>query len=70
MAQTNATKEVCLSCKREATPNIFGTWYDAKGGNGMLLRFWMCNKCAIPLGPKQGPVDMAGVGQQGGTGRK
>ncbi len=57
------TKEVCLTCKREKTPQLFGAWYDAKGTNGMLLRFWMCNPCAIPLGPTQGPIDMEGVGQ-------
>jgi hypothetical protein len=68
MAQTNAAKkEVCLTCKREAAPQVFGAWYDAKGSNGMLLRFWMCNQCAIPLGPPQGPIDMKGVGEPGGA---
>lgn len=62
MAQPT-TKEVCLTCKREKSPQLFGAWYDARGANGMLLRFWMCNPCAIPLGPTQGPIDMEGVGQ-------
>jgi hypothetical protein len=61
-----AKKEVCLSCKREASPQLFGTWYNAKGDNGMLVAFWMCNPCAIPLGVSQGPIDMKGVGKPAG----
>jgi hypothetical protein len=58
-----ANKEVCLSCKREASPQLIGAWYNAKGSNGMLVSFWMCNPCAIPLGVSQGPIDMEGVGK-------
>jgi hypothetical protein len=24
----------------------------------MILSFWMCDRCAIPLGPGQGPIDI------------
>jgi hypothetical protein len=24
----------------------------------MIITFWMCEKCAIPLGPQQGAIDL------------
>lgn len=45
----------CEMCKRPETPTHMGAFYDALGSNGMrLLHFWVCNECAIPLGPRQG----------------
>jgi hypothetical protein len=48
----------CLLCKKEEAPDVPGATYSATGENGMLLSFWMCDQCAIPLGPGQGPIDI------------
>jgi hypothetical protein len=33
-----------------------GADYEVRGADGTVLKFWMCNPCAIPLGPLQGPI--------------
>lgn len=48
----------CLVCKKEEAPDLPGATYHATGENGMILTFWMCDGCAIPLGPGQGPLDI------------
>jgi hypothetical protein len=50
---------VCLSCKKSKSPTLMGSTYEGLGENGMRVRFWVCNPCAIPLGPGgQGPINM------------
>jgi len=48
----------CISCQRTIDPpNLRGTLYTCKGdSNGSVIQFWMCNPCAIPMGPSQGPI--------------
>ena len=60
MAKTPSAPKVntCLACKQPESPQRMGSRFDAKGQNGMLIQLWLCNKCAIPLGPSQGPIDM------------
>lgn len=48
----------CLLCKKEESPQLPGATYTATGQNGMVLQFWLCDACAIPLGPGQGPLDI------------
>ena len=55
-------KTVCLSCKKPESPQLQGSTYEGKGHNGMLVKFWLCNPCAIPLGPSgQGPINMPDI---------
>lgn len=57
MAETTR-KNVCSMCHREETADRLGNFYDAVSENGMRLQhFWICNECAIPLGPGQGAID-------------
>ena len=49
---------VCVSCKEPESPARPGGRFKAQGDNGMVLAFWMCDRCAIPLGPGQGPIDL------------
>lgn len=45
----------CVMCKRPEGPMRMGAFYDGLGENGMrLVHFWVCNECALPLGPRQG----------------
>ncbi len=47
----------CSMCHKPEGAGCFGNYYDAISANGMrLLHFWVCNDCAIPLGPGQGGV--------------
>jgi hypothetical protein len=48
----------CISCQRTIDPpNLRGTLYTCTGEtSGTIIQFWMCNPCAIPLGPGQGPI--------------
>lgn len=48
----------CLLCKKEEAPDVPGATYTATGSNGMLVTFWLCDGCAIPLGPPQGDIDL------------
>lgn len=48
----------CLLCKKEEAPDLPGATYTSNGDNGMIISFWMCDRCAIPLGPGQGPIDV------------
>lgn len=48
----------CLSCKKAEAPNLPGATFTSSGDNGMIVTFWLCDQCAIPLGPGQGPIDM------------
>jgi hypothetical protein len=48
---------ICVMCHRAESSEVLGNFYDAVSGNGMRLQhFWVCNDCAIPLGPDQGGV--------------
>ena len=48
----------CLSCKRQEAPDVPGAIFHAQGDNGMVADLWLCNACAVKLGPGQGPIDM------------
>jgi hypothetical protein len=52
-------KNVCVSCGTEEDSKDYkkrGANYEAKSSGGTVVKFWMCNPCAIPLGPPQGPI--------------
>lgn len=51
-------KNVCVSCKKEESRDVPGGTFTSNGDNGMIITFWMCESCAIPLGPQQGPIDL------------
>ena len=53
-----APPHVCISCKRTEGPNVPGGTFTSSGDNGMIISFWMCESCAIPLGPQQGDIDL------------
>ena len=46
-------KPVCLSCKKSESPELMGSTYEGKGKNGMRVKFWLRNPCAVSLGPKR-----------------
>jgi hypothetical protein len=48
----------CISCKREEAADNPGSKYTSNGENTMVVTFWMCDRCALPLGPGQGPIDL------------
>ncbi len=51
-----ADRHVCASCGQpEDEESRRGADYEARSEKGAQVRFWMCNRCAIPLGPPQGP---------------
>lgn len=52
----------CISCQRTIDPpHLRGTLYTCKSEtSGTIIQFWMCNPCAIPLGPSQGPIPNLG----------
>lgn len=50
-------QRVCLSCKKPEGA-VSGSSYISNGDNGMIVRFWLCDDCAMTLGPSQGPIDM------------
>jgi len=48
----------CLVCKRPRGPSSPGDYYNAVGSKGMVLpHLWICNTCALSLGPKQGLIE-------------
>ncbi|WNG33364.1 hypothetical protein F0U60_06745 [Archangium minus] len=51
-------QHVCLSCKKPEGGAVSGSSYISNGDNGMIVRFWLCDDCAMTLGPSQGPIDM------------
>ena len=56
-----AENHVCASCGQpEDEESRRGAEYEARSDRGTAVRFWMCNRCAIPLGPAQGPADLGG----------
>jgi hypothetical protein len=57
-SSTAAKKNECLSCKKVEAPGLRGAFFDAKGENGMQLRFWLCEPCAIKHSPSQGKVTL------------
>ncbi|QSQ16424.1 hypothetical protein [Myxococcus landrumensis] len=57
MTQSTQT-HTCISCKKTEGGEVVGSTYVSTGDNGMIVRFWMCDECALPLGPGQGPIDM------------
>lgn len=48
----------CISCKKPESPDLPGSMFTSNGENGMIVTFWMCESCAIPLGPVQGDIDI------------
>jgi hypothetical protein len=46
-------QEECLVCKAPMTSRP-GATFNGKGGNGMLVRFWMCAECASELSTTPG----------------
>ena len=44
---------VCILCGK---PNETGATYELQSDRLEKLTAWICNDCAIPLGPPQGPV--------------
>jgi hypothetical protein len=57
MSQSEKSQE-CLSCKQHESGSVTGASYVSNGDNGMVVSFWMCDACAMKLGPGQGPIDM------------
>ena len=54
---SEAKPNLCTMCHKAEGSDRYGTFYDAVSESGMrLLHFWVCNDCAIPLGPGQGGV--------------
>jgi hypothetical protein len=49
---------VCIHCAKPESANTPGATFTSNGDNGMVIVFWMCNQCSVPLGPGQGPIDM------------
>ena len=47
---------VCISCAGVESAQRVGAFFDLQSPEGEALRVWLCNDCAIPLGPPQGPV--------------
>ncbi|MBI3184436.1 MAG: hypothetical protein HYZ28_20060 [Myxococcales bacterium] len=58
MSEKKAKPTKCIACKRVEGPAVPGATFTSNGANGMVISFWMCNQCAIPLGPSQGKIDM------------
>jgi hypothetical protein len=54
---TTSKKNECLNCKKPEGA-VKGAMFHAKGENGMLLDFWMCEPCAIKLSPSQGKITL------------
>lgn len=53
----------CIACKRTEGGPVAGVSYVSNGDNGMIVRFWMCDECALKLSPGQGPIDMDDPGK-------
>ena len=53
-----ARQSVCVACKKPESKDLSGAQFTSNGDNGMIITFWMCESCAIPLGPQQGAIDM------------
>ncbi len=48
----------CLACKTSEGPATPGATFTSNGDNGMIVTFWLCDPCALPLGPGQGPITL------------
>jgi len=47
-------RKTCLVCKAPGGSKRPGSFYEAVGDNGMrLVNIWVCDACAVPLGPPQ-----------------
>jgi len=53
-----ATHTCAICSKTEEAPMRMGADYQVRGEDGTVLKFWMCNPCAFPLGPQQGPINV------------
>lgn len=51
-------QHTCISCRKAEGGAVVGSSYLSNGDNGMIVRFWMCDDCAMKYGPSQGPIDM------------
>lgn len=47
---------ICIGCAGTEAPTRRGAVYELRSDRGETLTAWICNDCAIPLGPPQGPV--------------
>ena len=47
---------VCVSCAGVESKDRYGAFFNLRSEGGDALRVWLCNDCAIPLGPPQGPI--------------
>lgn len=46
----------CIACGSPASEQRPGAQYELTSDRLEKLTAWICNECAIPLGPPQGPV--------------
>lgn len=51
-------KNTCASCKSPEAPDRKGHPYSVKAESGKALKMWLCNRCAVTLGPQQGPITL------------
>jgi hypothetical protein len=49
---------MCLVCQSIESKKNKGAQYTSNGDNGMIVSFWLCDACAVKLGPGQGPIDI------------
>ena len=47
---------ICIACGTAQTPKRDGAHYMLTSDRGETLRAWICDSCAIDLGPPQGPI--------------
>ncbi len=52
------TPHCCLSCHKPESSTVRGGLFTSNGDNGMIITFWLCDSCALPLGPGQGKIDL------------
>lgn len=47
---------LCILCAKPKSDQRPGATYELQSDRLEKLTAWICNDCAIPLGPPQGPV--------------
>jgi len=49
-------RPICIACTALESPERPGAFFDVRSEHGESMRVWLCDQCAIPLGPAQGPI--------------
>ncbi len=49
-------RPICIRCNTLQSPERPGAFFDVRSEHGDTMTVWLCNECAIPLGPPQGPI--------------